>query len=129
LVVLRWLLQQDNVIVLSRSTNPDRIASNTRLFDVTLSPIEVAAIYGLVRDGSRIVDPLGLAPSGTRCRSEFSDMGLRPRNASTARGDGVDVGTFEHGSRVTGGRDVDHRLPEPLTRGRETGKVLNQQWG
>lgn len=62
-LVLRWLLQQDGVIALSRSTNPERIASNMRVFDFTLSPAEMAVIHDLARDGSRIVDPPGLAPA------------------------------------------------------------------
>jgi 2,5-diketo-D-gluconate reductase B len=61
-LVLRWLLQQDGVIALSRSTNPKRIASNMQVLDFTLSPAEMAAIHDLARDGSRIVDPPGLAP-------------------------------------------------------------------
>ena len=61
-LVLRWLLQQDGVIALSRSTNPERIASNMQVLDFTLSPAEMAAIHDLARDGSRIVDPPGLAP-------------------------------------------------------------------
>jgi diketogulonate reductase-like aldo/keto reductase len=62
-IVLRWLLQQDGVIALSRSTNPDRIAGNMHLFDFALSPAEMTAIHDLARDGSRIVDPPGLAPA------------------------------------------------------------------
>jgi 2,5-diketo-D-gluconate reductase B len=62
-IVLRWLLQQDGVIALSRSVSPDRIASNMRVFDFALSPAEMAAIDDLARDGSRIVDPPGLAPA------------------------------------------------------------------
>jgi 2,5-diketo-D-gluconate reductase B len=62
-VVLRWLLQQDGVIGLSRSTNPDRIASNARVFDFVLSPAEMAAIHDLAQAGSRIVNPPGLAPA------------------------------------------------------------------
>jgi 2,5-diketo-D-gluconate reductase B len=62
-IVLRWLLQQDGVIALSRSVDPDRIASNMQLFDFALSPTEMAAIHDLARNGSRIVDPPGLAPA------------------------------------------------------------------
>jgi 2,5-diketo-D-gluconate reductase B len=62
-IVLRWLLQQDGVIALSRSVNPDRIASNMQVFDFALLPAEMAAIHGLARNGSRIVDPPGLAPA------------------------------------------------------------------
>jgi diketogulonate reductase-like aldo/keto reductase len=62
-IVLRWLLQQDGVIALSRSVDPDRIASNRQVFDFALSPAEMAAIHDLARDNSRIVDPPGLAPA------------------------------------------------------------------
>ncbi|HEY4041956.1 MAG TPA: aldo/keto reductase [Rhodopila sp.] len=62
-VVLRWLVQLEGVIGLSRSTNPDRIASNMQVFDFALSPAEMAAVHGLARAGSRIVDPPGLAPA------------------------------------------------------------------
>lgn len=61
-VVLRWLLQQDGVIALSRSTNPERISSNVQVLNFTLSPAEMATIYNLARDGSRIVDPPGFTP-------------------------------------------------------------------
>ena len=62
-IVLRWLLQQDGVIALSRSVNPDRIASNREVFDFVLSPAEMAALHDLAQDGSRIVNPPGLAPA------------------------------------------------------------------
>ena len=62
-IVLRWLLQQDGVIALSRSVDPDRIASNLQVFDFALSVAEMAAIHDLAQDGSRIVDPPGLAPA------------------------------------------------------------------
>jgi 2,5-diketo-D-gluconate reductase B len=61
-VVLCWLMQQDGVIALSRSVNPDRIASNLQALEFVLSPAEMAAIHDLARNGSRIVDPPGLAP-------------------------------------------------------------------
>lgn len=61
-LVLRWLLQQDKLIALSRSTNPERIASNMQALDFTLSPAEMTAIHNLARGSSRIVNPPGLAP-------------------------------------------------------------------
>ena len=61
-IVLRWLLQQNGMIALSRSTNPERIASNMQVLGFTLSPAEITSIHNLARDGSRIVDPPGLAP-------------------------------------------------------------------
>jgi diketogulonate reductase-like aldo/keto reductase len=31
--LLRWLVQQDNVVALSRTTNPERIVENLAVFD------------------------------------------------------------------------------------------------
>lgn len=62
-VVLRWLLQQDGVIALSRTTRPERAASNVDVFDFALSDAEMAAIHGLAQSDSRIVSPPGLAPA------------------------------------------------------------------
>ncbi|GAB7545894.1 aldo/keto reductase [Cupriavidus sp. 8B] len=61
-IVLRWLVQQDGVIALSRTTRIDRLGENAPVFDFELSPDEMAAIFALVQPGSRIVDPPGLAP-------------------------------------------------------------------
>jgi 2,5-diketo-D-gluconate reductase B len=61
-VVLRWLIQQDHVVALSRTTDPDRIAENLNIFDFELCEAEMAAIQTLVRPNSRIVNPAGLAP-------------------------------------------------------------------
>jgi len=61
-VVLRWLLQQDGVVALSRSTNPDRVACNMQVFDFALTPEEMTAIAELAHERSRIVDPPGLPP-------------------------------------------------------------------
>jgi 2,5-diketo-D-gluconate reductase B len=62
-VVLRWLIQQDGVVALSRSVNPQRVAENVAIFDFELDREEMQAIHGLARSNSRIVDPPGLAPS------------------------------------------------------------------
>jgi diketogulonate reductase-like aldo/keto reductase len=62
-VVLRWLVQQTNVVALSRTTNPDRIAENLTVFDFELGEDEMAAIQTLARPDSRIVNPAGLAPA------------------------------------------------------------------
>jgi 2,5-diketo-D-gluconate reductase B len=61
-VVLRWLIQQDGVVALSRTTNPGRIAENLAVVDFELREDEMAAIQTLARPNSRIVDPPGLAP-------------------------------------------------------------------
>lgn len=62
-IVLRWLVQQGNVVALSRTTNPDRIAENLAIFDFELGEDEMAAIHALAMPNSRIVDPPGLAPA------------------------------------------------------------------
>jgi 2,5-diketo-D-gluconate reductase B len=61
-VVLRWLIQQDDVVALSRTTNPDRIVENLAVFDFELREDEMGAIQTLARPSSRIVNPAGLAP-------------------------------------------------------------------
>jgi 2,5-diketo-D-gluconate reductase B len=62
-VVLRWLLQQSNVVALSRTTNPDRISENLAVFDFELGEDEMAVMQTLARPNSRIVNPPGLAPA------------------------------------------------------------------
>ena len=61
-IVLRWLVQQDGTIALSRTTNPDRIAENMAIFDFDLTAEEMARVHSLVSPDSRIADPPGLAP-------------------------------------------------------------------
>lgn len=61
-VVLRWLIQQDDVVALSRTTNPDRVVENLTVFDFELDEDEMAAIQTLARPDNRIVNPPGLAP-------------------------------------------------------------------
>lgn len=61
-VVLRWLIQQDGIVALARTTNPDRVVENLTVFDFELRDDEMAAIQTLARPNSRIVNPTGLAP-------------------------------------------------------------------
>jgi 2,5-diketo-D-gluconate reductase B len=61
-VVLRWLVQQDGVVALSRTTNPNRLAENLAVFDFELGGDEMAAIHSLAEPNGRIVSPSGLAP-------------------------------------------------------------------
>ena len=61
-VVLRWLIQQDDVVALSRTTNLERIGENLAVFDFELCEDEMAAIQTLAKPNSRIVNPSGLAP-------------------------------------------------------------------
>jgi 2,5-diketo-D-gluconate reductase B len=62
-VVLRWLIQQDGVVALSRTTNPSRLAENLAVFDFELGGDEMAAIQTLADPNGRIVSPHGLAPA------------------------------------------------------------------
>jgi diketogulonate reductase-like aldo/keto reductase len=62
-VVLRWLIQQDGVIALSKTVSKDRASSNIAIFDFELSPSEMAAIHALARPDGRLVSPAGLAPT------------------------------------------------------------------
>jgi 2,5-diketo-D-gluconate reductase B len=56
-VVLRWPVQQEDVVALSRTTNPMRVASNLQVFDFALTAAEMAAIHGLAQADSRIFSP------------------------------------------------------------------------
>ena len=55
-VVLRWHVQQDGVVAIPRSSNPDRIRENFDVFDFTLDSEEVAAIDALRSRALRICD-------------------------------------------------------------------------
>lgn len=60
-VTLRWLVQQDGVIAIPRTTNPERVKANLDVFDFTLSDDEMRRIGALDR-GERLVNPAGMAP-------------------------------------------------------------------
>lgn len=49
--VIRWLLQQERVIVIPRTRTPARIAENFGVFDFELSETDMAAIHGLAKPG------------------------------------------------------------------------------
>jgi diketogulonate reductase-like aldo/keto reductase len=61
-VVLRWLVQQDGVIALSKTVGEARAAENLAVFDFILSKEEMAAIHALAQPDGRMVSPAGLAP-------------------------------------------------------------------
>lgn len=61
-VVLRWLVQQEGVIALSKTVGEARAAENFAIFDFALTAEEMAAIHGLAKADGRIVSPDGLAP-------------------------------------------------------------------
>ena len=62
-VALRWLLQQQ-VAVIPRSSNAQRIAENAHIFDFTLSEDVMARIGALARSDGRIANPVGRVPGG-----------------------------------------------------------------
>jgi len=55
-IVLRWQVQQNGVVAIPRSSNPERIAQNLRVFDFALSADEMAALDALRGRGMRICD-------------------------------------------------------------------------
>ncbi len=61
-VVLRWHLQQPNVIPIPRSSNPARQAENFNIFDFTLSDDDMRRIHALARADGRIAHPAGRSP-------------------------------------------------------------------
>lgn len=63
-VVLRWLIQQDHVAAIPKSTSREHIAANFAAHDIELSDEEMARIGSLGRE-ERLVDP-GFAPDWER---------------------------------------------------------------
>ncbi|WP_179403948.1 aldo/keto reductase [Burkholderia guangdongensis] len=61
-IVLRWLVQQDGVVALSRTSKAERLVENMAIFDFELDAADMAAIHRLATINSRIVDPSGLSP-------------------------------------------------------------------
>ncbi len=62
-IVLRWMIQQEGVVALSKTVNEARAAENLAIFDFDLSAEAVAAINALARPDGRLVSPEGLAPA------------------------------------------------------------------
>lgn len=65
-VVLRWLVQQDGMIALSKTAKVSRVAENFAIFDFALEAEDMAALHALARADGRIVSPAGLAPEWDR---------------------------------------------------------------
>ena len=61
-VVLRWIVQQGNIVPIPRSSNPERIAQNLDVFNFALSADEMKRIHALARPDGRIANPAGRAP-------------------------------------------------------------------
>ncbi len=55
-VVLRWHVQQDQVIAIPRSTKAERVTENFDIFDFTLSAQQMAALHAMARTDGRMVD-------------------------------------------------------------------------
>ncbi len=55
-ITLRWHVQQDGVVAIPRSTDPDRIRGNLDIFDFALDAEETAAIDALQPRNLRICD-------------------------------------------------------------------------
>jgi diketogulonate reductase-like aldo/keto reductase len=62
-IALRWLVQQ-NVIPIPRSSKPERIADNFKVFDFTLSDEEMSRISALKQPGGRIANPVERVAGG-----------------------------------------------------------------
>lgn len=61
-VALRWLIQQPEVVTLTKTSTQARLAENLDIFDFALTAGEMARIHELARPDGRIVSPDGLAP-------------------------------------------------------------------
>lgn len=55
-IVLRWQVQQDGVVAIPRTSNPDRLAENLAVFDFALTDGEMTAISALAARAMRICD-------------------------------------------------------------------------
>lgn len=62
-VALRWLVQQPDVVALTKTATESRLAENLAIFDFVLAPGEMMRIHKLARPDGRIVSPDGLAPA------------------------------------------------------------------
>jgi 2,5-diketo-D-gluconate reductase B len=61
-IALRWLVQQEIVAPIPRSSNPARIAENLDVFDFRLTADEMARIAALKRPNGRVANPAAYAP-------------------------------------------------------------------
>ena len=65
-MTLRWLLQQDAVTAIPRSSSEAHAKANFEIFDFWLSEAEMAEIFALARPGGRLISPGGMAPAWVR---------------------------------------------------------------
>jgi len=62
-VALRWLVQQEGVVAIPRSSSPEHARANFALFDFALDEQEMDEIAALAAPQGRIADIAGLAPA------------------------------------------------------------------
>ncbi len=62
-VALRWLMQQNIIAAIPRSSNAGRIAENINVFDFELDEDDMRRISALRRADGRTANPLGRAPA------------------------------------------------------------------
>jgi 2,5-diketo-D-gluconate reductase B len=62
-IALRWLMRQ-NVAAIPRSSNPQRIADNLKVFDFALTDDEMKRIFALKRPNGRIANPVERVAGG-----------------------------------------------------------------
>lgn len=60
-ITLRWLIQQDGVLAIPRSSKESHMQSNFNIFDFELTQDEVQQIKELTQANNRLIDP-GFAP-------------------------------------------------------------------
>jgi diketogulonate reductase-like aldo/keto reductase len=53
---LRWLVQQDGVVAIPRTSKPERLAENFHVFDFELSEEDMARMSALARPDSRLIN-------------------------------------------------------------------------
>ncbi len=56
-IALRWLIQQEIIAAIPRSSNPERIAENLDVFDFRLTADEMDRISALKRPDGRVANP------------------------------------------------------------------------
>ena len=61
-VAIRWLLQQEGVVAIPRTSDPEHARQNLGALEIEFSEEEMAEISGLARPDGRIIDPDPLAP-------------------------------------------------------------------
>jgi len=61
-ITLRWLIQQDGVVAIPRSSREAHASANIEIFDFELSDAEMEEIHSLADPNGRVINPEGLAP-------------------------------------------------------------------